>query len=242
MSETRTRKVSSADDSPTGQKGRASAGQPVKKVVKQATKKPTEKPKKQVEDLDEIVLRESVNRYGNNKEQKAMFIQTLQSNAAGSIGLALKLTGVSRHVMTYWRNTDPAFNEDVMGAIEVTLDFAEAKLVGAIDEGDLNAIKYFLDARGKARGYGIQRVEMGNIQGEAFTVQTVSSDDEFKDVTGGATRKSCARALEILARTNPELARSVVNGDELPSLPPNLGKRDTTIIDRESVKNTTKNF
>ena len=38
--------------------------------------------------------------------------------------------------------------------IEISLDFAEDALIGMIEDGNFYAIKEFLAARGKARGYG----------------------------------------------------------------------------------------
>ncbi len=78
--------------------------------------------------------------------------------AHGMVSGAAKILGC--HVTTIWRHKDSpkvaaAFHE----AKEATLDFAELKLIEAMQKGEAWAVCFFLKTQGKSRGY-IERSEV----------------------------------------------------------------------------------
>lgn len=58
--------------------------------------------------------------------------------------------------------------------IDSHCDLAEAKLIEKIRGGDTNAIRYYLDNKGQARGYGVRKMAFsdgeGNVQQPAMLV------------------------------------------------------------------------
>lgn len=74
--------------------------------------------------------------------------------SAGVRSLAAQALGVDRSTITHFAKRHPeieAIEEDIR---ETYLDIAEAKLVQAINAGEMQAVRYFLDQHGAARGYG----------------------------------------------------------------------------------------
>lgn len=97
------------------------------------------------------------------KQLKADYLDALRSSA-GLVTQACKKVGIgSRNTIILWRKRDPAFDEAceeaATEASEMALDLAESALMRNIQAGDTKAIKFYLNCKGKSRGYG-QRQEI----------------------------------------------------------------------------------
>lgn len=81
----------------------------------------------------------------NRKE--VQFLEQLQT--IPNISLACEKVGLSRNTIYRWCKEDPAFKDrldDVLRTgVESINDLAESKLINHINQGNLNAIRYWLD-------------------------------------------------------------------------------------------------
>lgn len=57
--------------------------------------------------------------------------------------------------------------------VEEMLDLSEAQLMIKIRSGDLKAVTYYLDAKGKERGYGNKRTSITDADGNALQPMTL---------------------------------------------------------------------
>ena len=62
-------------------------------------------------------------------------------------------TKISRQAIRERVLRSPRLRRAIEEAEEASLDLAESKLMQAIDAGDINATKFFLETRGKRRGF-----------------------------------------------------------------------------------------
>ena len=77
-------------------------------------------------------------------------------------GLGIKTTiantlGISRNTLTAWIAKDEEIAAAFDDAQDILLDAAEHQLIVQVRAGDVKAIKYLLDAKGKSRGYGADK-------------------------------------------------------------------------------------
>lgn len=81
----------------------------------------------------------------NRKE--AQFFEQLQT--IPNISLACEKVGLSRNTIYRWCKEDPTFkgrlDEVLRTGVESINDLAESKLINHINQGNLNAIRYWLD-------------------------------------------------------------------------------------------------
>lgn len=85
--------------------------------------------------------------------KKAKFLEALKE-CKGLIYLACSTVNVGRTTVFRWRKDDPDFDEAIKQVQEMVIDVVEHKLLSKIDDGDTDAIKFFLRSRAKDRGYG----------------------------------------------------------------------------------------
>lgn len=95
------------------------------------------------------------------KQIKADFLEALKASA-GLVTQACKKVGIgSRKTLYEWRSKDPAFDaaweEASKEASEMALDLAESALMRNIQAGDTKAIKFYLQCKGKSRGYDLRQ-------------------------------------------------------------------------------------
>ncbi len=83
---------------------------------------------------------------------KDKFIEALMKSG-GVLKPACEALHVSRQTILDWRKADPEFDKACGEAIEVFLDEAESKLYAAVRRGNFKAIKFFLECKGRGRGY-----------------------------------------------------------------------------------------
>lgn len=85
--------------------------------------------------------------------KKAKFLEALKE-CKGLIYLACSMANVGRTTVFLWRKEDANFEEAIKQVQEMVIDVVEHKLLSKIDDGDTDAMKFFLRSRGKDRGYG----------------------------------------------------------------------------------------
>jgi len=84
-------------------------------------------------------------------EEQKEFLEVLQTQL-GNVTISLNKTGISRDKYNGWLN-NTTFKKAVKNIEESSIDLVEQKLLVKINEGDLNAIQFFLRTKGKKRGY-----------------------------------------------------------------------------------------
>ena len=89
-------------------------------------------------------------------------------NKAGNISMACEAAGIRRSMYYDWLKKYPAFRAAVEEIQESLLDLAESHLREKIQEGYFPAIAFFLENKGKTRGYGKQQVDH-NLSGQVDT-------------------------------------------------------------------------
>lgn len=86
-----------------------------------------------------------------SKKSKRLLLQELEGNPL--VERACKKVGVARSTFYRWCNADLAFKDNAEAAISVGRekmnDFAESKLLEAINAGSLQGIRYWLDHNSK---------------------------------------------------------------------------------------------
>lgn len=74
-------------------------------------------------------------------------------------GMGIKTTiarklKINRDTLTRWIEQDEEIRAAFEDAVEILLDTAEHKLIENMLAGDMKAIRYLLETKGKSRGYG----------------------------------------------------------------------------------------
>lgn len=86
-----------------------------------------------------------------SKKNKKRMLEELENNPL--VERACKKVGVARSTFYRWCGVDAAFKDDAEAAIaagrEKMNDFAESKLLEAINDGNLQGIRYWLDHNSK---------------------------------------------------------------------------------------------
>ena len=93
-------------------------------------------------------------RYSERQKKvlKEQYIEALR-RSVGVMAPACAQIGVERGTIYRWRKEDPDFDAACDEVLEVALDFAESALMRNIHAGDTKAIKFFLQCKGRGRGY-----------------------------------------------------------------------------------------
>jgi hypothetical protein len=82
--------------------------------------------------------------------------KTLLSALEKSLGVvttACKSVGLSRETHYKWMKEDEDYRLQVEEISSIQLDFVESKLIDRINNGDTTAIIFYLNSKGKTRGY-----------------------------------------------------------------------------------------
>lgn len=95
--------------------------------------------------------------YMHNSSDKIRFLESLL-NCKGIVSYACAQSNVPRTTVYNWRNNDPDFRQQMDEIGEVQCDFVEKNLLDRISEGDVRATIFYLEKKGKNRGYGTQPV------------------------------------------------------------------------------------
>lgn len=108
--------------------------------------------------------------------KKKRMIEAL-TESLGIVTIACKKTGTDRNTHYNWYHNDKEYKEAVDALSEVSLDFAESKLLEKIEEKDTTAIIFYLKTKGKSRGY-VERLETDHLNSLPGTVNIVVSSKE----------------------------------------------------------------
>jgi len=87
---------------------------------------------------------------------KAQFVEAFRKTG-GILKDACEKTGLSRTTVYGWRQEDPEFDAACSEAQEIMLDEAETRLIAAVRRGNFKAIKFYLERKGRARGYDLHQ-------------------------------------------------------------------------------------
>jgi hypothetical protein len=71
----------------------------------------------------------------------------------GNVTLAAREVGIIRKTHYDWMNSDTEYKAKVEELFDVALDFAEAKLMELVEEKNITAVIYYLNNKGRVRGY-----------------------------------------------------------------------------------------
>lgn len=85
----------------------------------------------------------------------------------GIVTTACKKANITRPTFYDYCNKDKEFSKAVDEIQNITLDFAEGKLLENIQKGSDTAVIFYLKTKGKKRGY-IERTENVTVQRESF--------------------------------------------------------------------------
>lgn len=109
--------------------------------------------------------------------QKELAIELLKKTF-GNVSMTCEKVGISRVQFYEWRREDPAFNAEVDAINDRNLDFVESQLMRGIEEGNAKLIMFYLNAKGRARGYGLRNESDGDKSG-AITIRLSADEAEY---------------------------------------------------------------
>ncbi|AZJ36950.1 hypothetical protein [Tenacibaculum singaporense] len=89
-------------------------------------------------------------------QRKEAMIEAMR-HTLHNVSAATRYVGVSRTQHYEWLKTDPEYKASIEEVLDIQLDFAFAALMKLIGEGKFPAIKYFLETKGKHRGWGASK-------------------------------------------------------------------------------------
>jgi len=90
------------------------------------------------------------------KRSKAEVLAAIPGSG-GIVSKIAKRLGIGRRTLFEYRQRWPEVEEAITDATEAGLDFAETQLMNLIESGDIKAIMYYLDNKGRGRGWGAQQ-------------------------------------------------------------------------------------
>ena len=144
-------------------------------------------------DMQALYLKSLEARRKKTAETKARVIEAL-GDCLGIVKFALKKVGVNRRTFYEWCHSDPAFKEEIDHIDEDTLDFAEAKLLQNIKNGDKTSIIFFLKTKGKKRGY-VERTEFSVDGGKPLDTSGNISIADLKQEVPDSTLKAIIQRI-----------------------------------------------
>lgn len=93
-----------------------------------------------------------------NQYNAQTFIDAIPKSA-GIISTIASRVGCDWHTAKKYIDTYPTVKQAYLDECERVTDLAETELIKAIQNGDLQAVKYYLSTKGKHRGY-VERQEL----------------------------------------------------------------------------------
>lgn len=112
-------------------------------------------------------------------------IETFKNALTGSFGVQAviaKTCGVERSTITKFLNKNPKMRVLLEEEQERIIDVAENKLHAAIGDRDMKAIKFFLQTKGRKRGY--QNTQSIEIEGNVSNLSKEEREAEIKRLLG----------------------------------------------------------
>lgn len=95
----------------------------------------------------------SVKPKSNKTQHRQAALLTALYKTFGVVTKACELAGVDRTMYYHWYNGDEEFKRRADSLNDFQIDFVESKLLQRINDGDTQAIIFFLSTKGKRRGY-----------------------------------------------------------------------------------------
>ena len=109
--------------------------------------------------------------------KKRVLMEALEKTM-GVVSTACRNANISRDTFYRWYKEDDNFKEEVDKLKNVSLDFAESKLLEQINGGNTTAIIFYLKTQGKHRGY----VETHDISSSDLRpIRLIMGEDGYKD-------------------------------------------------------------
>lgn len=141
------------------------------------------------------------------KERQQLFLEAFRARA-GNIAESCEAAGISRATYYLWRSRGKKFAAECDAILESLVDLAESRLRQLIDDGNFQAVRYFLDRRARHRGYGRHDAHRP-LSDPAKMIMTRYRDGEL-DVVQAATE------LAILGEPLPEVVRLQLQKTQAP--------------------------
>lgn len=84
----------------------------------------------------------------------------------GIVSDSCKEARISRETFYKWLHKDKKFAAEVEAVLDEALDFVESKMFQSIEAGDVRMIIFYLETKGKKRGYTkkVELAHQGNVQ------------------------------------------------------------------------------
>lgn len=136
-------------------------------------------------------LKIDVSQNRTTEQSKADMLKALKEQM-GIVTPALAIADVGRTTFYAWIQPnsdryDGDFKKHVENFREEHIDFAESKLIKAIQEDKESSIHYLLSTQGKKRGYiKTDEFRLGNIDGEKFEIASPLVDKVLAEEYGNA--------------------------------------------------------
>lgn len=121
--------------------------------------------------------KDSGKNYNARTQTRALKERTLNElkGTLGVVSIACDKVGVSRQTFYRWKREDPDFAAEVEDIEERALDVVEGCMFNGITAGDSRLIIYYLNNKGRKRGYGIRS---GSDDNRSSTITLRISEDE----------------------------------------------------------------
>lgn len=100
-----------------------------------------------------------------NRLKKRNVIEALRSSA-GIQSLAAAKLRVSPQTIGRYIKKHPDVRLAIDDIIDEVVDLAQGKLIERIRKGDMTAIRYYLDNKGQAQGYGVRKLAFRDNDGQ----------------------------------------------------------------------------
>lgn len=110
-------------------------------------------------------------------EKKRQVLKVL-SVRMGIVSLACEKVGISRQTFYRWKHEDPEFAQAVEEVNERALDLVEGYMFKQIEAGDSRMIMFYLNNRGRRRGYGYKN-ESGGDKNGSITLRISQDEAEY---------------------------------------------------------------
>lgn len=119
-----------------------------------------------------------------------MVLAALQSSAGIKKAAAMSL-GVSRSSLYRFIDANPEILDAISEIDEEILDLTEGEVIKAIKKGDMNTARWFMDRKGRGRGYGHETTIQGGDKPIRAVVESKTDwsqlPDEVVDLIAAAT-------------------------------------------------------
>jgi transposase-like protein len=110
------------------------------------------------------------------KKNQETLIDVFKKKGA-NISATCNAMNISRQTFYRWLKESPELMQEVEDSKEALIDNVETKLLSSINEGNIQAILFYLRTKGKSRGY-VERSEITGADGQRlFNVQIIDSLD-----------------------------------------------------------------